>query len=92
MSWAAESLPEKPFKTIRRASPSRIKARRWGLSAWEPGINPGVSRNSTEAGVTFLGLCSDGQEIESRVGEGGNSCLPGVNSAWIGSCSREQLE
>ena len=91
-SWAAGSPPANPFKTISRASPSRIRARRWGLSACEPAIRPGVSRNSTVAGVTFLGLWSVGQEVQPRVGEGGDADLAGVDLAGVGTCSRQEFE
>ena len=37
----------------------------------------------------FLGFVKRGQEFQPRVGKGGDPCLPGVNSAGIGSRSRE---
>ena len=84
--------PANPFKTISRASPSRIKARRWGLSACDPAKSPGVSRNSTVAGVTFLGLWRVGQVVQTRIRERGDSHLARMDLAGIGSCSRQELK
>ncbi len=65
---AAGSPPAKAPSTTSSASPSRIRASRWGLSPCVPGIRPGVSSISTVAGVTFLGRCSAARK-SSRVSD-----------------------
>ena len=40
----------------------------------------------------LLGFVKRGQEIQSRVGKRGDSCLTAVNPGRVGSCSREQLK
>ena len=91
-SWAAGSPPAKPLKTISRASPSRIKARRCGLSPCVPGKQAGGIQKLDRGRRHLLGIVERRQEVEPRVGEGGDPHLTGMDLARIGTGTGQELK